>query len=68
MKILSSTLTMPKWQKADRPLFQVSSLPEPTPESLEQGLPMSVLPQTVQDDLRDGKPVDIRSAVPVPSE
>lgn len=68
MKILSSTLTMPKWQKADRPLFQASVLPEPAPESLEQGLPMSVLPQTVQDDLRDGKAVDISNAVPVPSE
>lgn len=67
MKVLSSSLSVPKWQKSDR----LESAPTSGPvrvTSIEQGHPLSMLPLDIQDALREGKPIDIPAGVSSPSK
>lgn len=66
MKILSSLPAAPEWLKVEplKPRL-VSSLGNN--QKLDQGNPLSVLPDSVQESLRAGRAVDPREIVRVPT-
>ena len=67
MKILSNTLTEPRWQLVqDMPPAPLTSPMQTL--LVDQGHPLSVLPHGVQNQLLRGQYVDLQAIVPVPAD
>ncbi len=63
MKVLSNVPTLAPWQKVEQ---VAPSLTAWEPIKIDQGHPLSVLPDAVQDSLRAGFSVALERIVPVP--